>query len=279
MQGLQGRVALVTGASRGIGKGIAQVLGAAGATVYVTGRTEDAASATVPLAGTIHETAALINDAGGTCVALRCDHRDDGQVREVFDQIIAKQKRLDILVNNAWSGYQAKQSGRKSGFKTPFWRLPPDFWDTMHTVGVRSTYVASVFGAAQMVEQQSGLIIQISVDARVPSDNVAYGTAKSSVNRMAAEMAPGLSQHGVTVLSLCPFIVATEMIMANKKSQDLASWLESPQFVGRVVVALATDPEVRRWTGNMLSTRQLALDYNLTDIDGHVPTLPPAPKN
>jgi NAD(P)-dependent dehydrogenase (short-subunit alcohol dehydrogenase family) len=265
---LQGRVALVTGASRGIGKGIAQVLGAAGATVYITGRTEGAATATVPLPGSIHETAAIVNDAGGTCIALRCDHGDDGQVRSVFDQIISKHQRLDILVNNAWSGYQAKQRSGKSGFKTAFWRMPPDFWDSMHTVGVRS-----------MVEQGSGLIVHLSVDARAPSDNVAYGTAKASVNRMAAEMAPGLAQHGVTILSLCPFIVATEMIMANKKSQDLAQWMESPQFVGRAVVALATDPAVARLTGATLSTRQLALDYGLTDIDGHVPTLPPGARS
>lgn len=277
MQGLEGRVALVTGASRGIGKGIAQVLGAAGATVYVTGRTEDAASATVPLPGSIHETAALINDAGGVCVALRCDHSDDRQVQAVFEQIIAQHGRLDILVNNAWSGYQAKQRG-KGGFKTEFWRMPPDYWDSMHTVGVRSTYVASVFGAAQMVGQGSGLIIHLSVDAPAPSDNVAYGTAKAAVNRMAAEMAPALAPHGVTIVSLCPFIVATEMIMAKKKSQELARWMESPQFVGRVVVALAGDPEVNRWAGRSLSTRQLALDYALTDIDGHVPTLPPAPR-
>src|SRR5215212_4132158 len=128
---LLGKVVLVTGASRGIGKGVAHALGAAGATVYVTGRTDHPTNATVPLPGTIHETAALVTQAGGLGVAMRCDHHDDAQVRAVFDSIHTAHGRLDLLVNNAWAGYQAKQRRKKSGFHTPFWKLPPAFWDTM----------------------------------------------------------------------------------------------------------------------------------------------------
>lgn len=159
---LHGKVALVTGASRGIGKGIAQALGVAGATVYLTGRTEQLTHATVPLSGTIDETAALITEAGGIGIAMRCDHSDDNQVRAVFDRIHTEHGRLDLLVNNAWAGYQAKQRSKKSGFHTPFWELPPTFWDTTFAVGVRSHYVASIYAAARMVQQQRGLIVHLT---------------------------------------------------------------------------------------------------------------------
>jgi NAD(P)-dependent dehydrogenase (short-subunit alcohol dehydrogenase family) len=276
MQTLSGTIALVTGASRGIGKGVAQALGAVGATVYVTGRTEQADTATVPLPGTIHETAARVSEAGGIGIAIRCDHSDDAQVRAVYDRILAEQGRLDLLVNNAWAGYQAKQRGAKSGFKTPFWKLPPTFWDTMHIVGVRSHYVASAYAAAIMVRQSSGLIVQISAMAgQSYAENVAYGVSKAAVNRMAADMAHELRQHNVAVLSLCPAIVATEMIMARRKSQALQSWMESPEFVGRAVVALAADPHVMRKSGQVCPTRALAAEYGFADIDGHQPTWEP----
>lgn len=127
MADLTGQSALVTGASRGIGKGIAMALGEAGATVYLTGRTEGADTATVPLPGSIHETAALVTQAGGTGIAIPCDHADDAQVEAVFARIEQERGGLDILVNNAWSGYQAKQRNAKSGFHTAFWKMPPTF--------------------------------------------------------------------------------------------------------------------------------------------------------
>jgi NAD(P)-dependent dehydrogenase (short-subunit alcohol dehydrogenase family) len=266
------KVVLVTGASRGIGKGIAQALGAAGATVYVTGRTEDLDNATVPLPGTIHETAALVTQAGGLGIAVRCDHSDDAQVRAVFDRIRTEQGRLDLLVNNAWSGYQAKQRSKKSGFHTSFWKLPPAFWDTMFMVGVRSHYVASAYAAALMVQQQAGLIVQLTAAAGEKySENVAYGVSKAAVNRMTADMAHEVQSDHVTVVGLCPDIVATEMLMKGRKSQTLAAWMESPLFVGRAVVALASDPQVSAKTGKVYRTRALAQEYGFTDIDGHQP--------
>ena len=272
MQTLKEQITLVTGASRGIGKGIAQALGAAGATVYVTGRTEHENDSTVPLPGTIHETAALVTQAGGTGVAIRCDHRDDDQVRAVFDQIMNTHGRLDLLVNNVWEGYQAKQRSKKSGFHTSFWKLPPTFWDTMFTVGVRSHYVAGVYGAAIMVQQQGGLIIQISAAAGTKySENVAYGVSKAAVNRLTMDMAHELKPHNVAVIALSPDIVATEMIMARRKDQTLAKWIESPVFVGRAVVALATDPQIMQKTGSVFRTRALAQEYGFTDVGGHQP--------
>src|SRR5687767_310619 len=242
---LHKKVALVTGASRGVGKGIAQALGAAGATVYLTGRTEHPSNATVPLPGTIHETAALVTEAGGVGIAVPCDHNDDAQVRLLFDRIRNEQGRLDLLVNNAWAGYQAKQRSKKSGFHTSFWKLPPAFWDTMFTVGVRSHYVASGYAAAMMVQQQSGLIVHLTATAGERyGENVAYGVSKAAVNRMAADMAHELEPYHVTVVALSPDIVATEMLMKGRKSQTLEKWMESPLFVGRAVVALASDPQV-----------------------------------
>ena len=269
---LHRKVALVTGASRGIGKGIAQALGAAGATVYLTGRTEHLDTATVPLSGTIHETAALVTQAGGVGIALPCDHRDDSQVSAVFERIYTEQGQLDLLVNNAWSGYQAKQRRQNSGFHTAFWKLPPTFWDTMFTVGVRSHYVASRFAAALMVQKRSGLIVHLTATAGEGySANVAYGVSKAAVNRMAADMAHELAPYQVSVVALCPDIVATEMLIVGRKRQTLEKWMETPLFVGRAVVALASDTQISAKTGKVYHTRALAQEYGFTDIDGHHP--------
>lgn len=255
---LAGQVALVTGASRGVGRGIAQALGAAGATVYVTGRSMDHASATVPLPGTVRETAELVTDAGGEGIAVECDHSDDEQTEAVFKLIDRNHGRVDVLVNNAWSGYQAKQRSRRSGFRTPFWKMPPAFWDSMNGVGVRSTYVASVHAARRMVPHRRGLIVQLSVALEGPADNVAYGAAKSAVNRMAYDMGGELREHNIAVVALCPGLVATEMMMAHRKSQQLLPWMETPSSVGRAVLTLAADPRKSlRMSGQVIHTREL----------------------
>ncbi|HYF62016.1 MAG TPA: SDR family NAD(P)-dependent oxidoreductase [Herpetosiphonaceae bacterium] len=276
MAELHGRVALVTGASRGIGKGVAQALGAAGATVYVTGRTERPEDASVPLPGTIHETARAVTELGGAGIAVRCDHGDDAQVAALFERIQAEQGRLDILVNNAWGGYQAMQRG-EPGFQTAFWKLPPEFWDSMHTVGVRSAYVASVWAARLMVARRSGLIANISYMAGEKyTSNVAYGVAKAAVDRMARDMAYELRKTNVAVVSIWPNTVRTEMIAkrqdANLKvSGGVMPYVESPQFVGRGIAALAADPAVMAKSGQILGTRELAIEYGFSDIDGTRP--------
>jgi dehydrogenase/reductase SDR family member 1 len=269
---LKEKVALVTGASRGLGKGIAQALGEAGAIVYVTGRTENVTNATVPLPGTIHETAEIVSQSGGQGIAVRCDHSQDDQVQALFERIKTESGRLDILVNNVWSGYQAMQRG-KGGFETPFWKMPPTFWDTMFTVGVRGQYVASVYAAQMMVEQQSGLIANISYSAGTRYvSNVAYGVSKAAVDKMAQDMAHELRRYGVAVVSLWPGHVRTEMVLARRGGKPLP-YAETPHFVGRSIVALAQDGQVMAKSGQILNTRQLAREYGFTDIDGTVPPL------
>lgn len=273
---LEGKVALVTGASRGVGKGVAQALGEAGATVYVTGRSRRGEKATVPLSGTIDETAELVTAAGGKGIAVVCDHGDDAQVGALFAQIKREQGRLDMLVNNAWGGYQAKQrakaEGGRSGFRTVFWKMEPEFIDTMFTVGVRSTYVASVHAAAIMTQAKSGLIVHITSSLEPgKADNVAYGASRAAINAMAAEMARELLPSGVTVVALAPGYVATEMLRAGRSPEWILPSLETPHFVGRAVVALATDANALRQSGMVLGTRTLALEYGFTDLKGRLP--------
>src|SRR6185436_10010319 len=162
MQSLAGQVALVTGASRGVGKGIALGLGEAGATVYITGRTVEEGRAAVNLPGTIYHTADEVTQLGGKGIAVPCDHRDDQQVDAVFQQIRAEQNRLDILVNNVWGGYEHFFDGTEFWNEKGFWTMPLSRWDAMFQAGVRAHYVASVFAAPLMISQRSGLIVNIS---------------------------------------------------------------------------------------------------------------------
>ena len=268
MKPLSKMIALVTGASRGVGRGIALALGAAGATVYITGRTVDSSAPTVPLPGTIHETAAEVTARGGTGIAVPCDHRDDAQVKAVFERIQREQGRLDVLVNNAWGGYEGYVTGAHQAPNTPFWDVRLPYWDE-NVDGVRWTYIASVLGAQAMVAQKSGLIVNISFP--VPNaGNVAYGVAKTAVDRITWDTAQQLQPHGVAVVSLYPGLVRTENVLANAQWFDMSN-SESPEFTGRAVVALATDPQVLSKTGGKYVVARLAQDYNFDDIDGKRP--------
>src|SRR3954447_11887465 len=181
MNSLKGKIALVTGASRGIGKGIALGLGEAGATAYVTGRTVEEWKAAVQLPGTIGQTAREVEAMGGKCVAVQCDHRDDEQTRKVFERIKAEQGKLDILVNNVWGGYEFYNDGTQFWLEKGFWTAPFSRWDSSFAAGVRAHYVCSVMGAPMMVEQKSGLIVNISFIAAFKTNmGVAYGAAKAA---------------------------------------------------------------------------------------------------
>ncbi len=269
---LDGRVAVVTGASRGIGKGCALELGAAGATVYVTARSvrED----DHPLPGTIGATAEEVTAAGGTGVAVALDHRDDDAVEALFRRVLDERGRLDVLVNNAFIVTNELTSGK------PFWEVPVSNWDDMIDIGTRSAYVASVFAARPMVDAGAGLIVNVSSSgAEEYAWQVAYGVGKCALDRITTDTAHELAPHGVSVVSVWPGFVRTERIDLGvaagllPESLDLST-SESPRFVGRAVVALATDPAVARWTGRAVPARDLADEYGFTDVDGRLPAGP-----
>ncbi len=271
MPDLSGKVALVTGASRGVGKGIALGLGEAGATVYITARTVESGQTTVNLPGSLGETAAEVNQLGGKCIAIRCDHTDDEQVRAVFARIQAEESRLDILVNNVWGGYEHFNDGTEFWKEKGFWTAPLSRWDKMFQAGVRAHYVASVLAAPLMIAQQSGLIVNISFfAAQKDSAGVPYGVAKSADDRMAATMAHDLREHHVAAVSLYPGLVRTEAILKDAKFFDLSN-SESPQFLGRAVAGLAADPHIMEKSGSVFVAAALALEYGFSDIDGSQP--------
>ena len=271
---LAGRVAVVTGASRGIGKGIALALAEHGATVYVTGRTASAGMHS--LAGTVGETAAEIELRGGTGVAVRVDHGDDNQVAALFEQVRNERGRLDILVNNAFALPDDLISG------TPFWERPLSDWG-MVDVGVRSSFVAAVHAAKIMTPQKSGLVVAISGYTGVTyTYGVVFGMCKTAVDRMARDMAIELQPHNVASLSLWQGLTYTERAQANLFRQpELADATVtnpavgcSPEFPGRVIAALAADPQLMTRSGGTFITAELARQYGITDIDGRViPTL------
>jgi NAD(P)-dependent dehydrogenase (short-subunit alcohol dehydrogenase family) len=271
MRSLAGKVALVTGASRGVGKGVALGLGEAGATVYITGRTLEEGQAAVALSGTIHQTAQEVNELGGKGIAIRCDHTDDEQTKAVFDQIRAEQGRLDILVNNVWGGYEYYNDGTEFWKESGFWTAPLSRWDKMFAAGVRAHYACSVFAAPLMIEQHSGLIVNISFwAAQKPTMGVAYGSAKAACDQMARCMAHELGDHKIAVVALYPGLVRTEGVLKAGDFFDLSN-SESPQFNGRAVAALAGDPNIMQKSGQVLVTAAVALDYGFTDIDGKQP--------
>ena len=272
MAALSGKVALVTGASRGVGKGVAVGLGEAGATVYITGRTVQAGQAAVDLPGTIGETAEAVTQAGGQGIAVRCDHRDDAQVAALFERIQSEQGgRLDILVNNVWGGYEYFNDGTQFWNEKGFWTMPLARWDKAFQAGVRAHYTASFFAAPLMIAQGSGLIVNISFFA-AQKDNagVIYGVAKAASDRLAATMAHDLRQHHVAAVSLYPGLVRTESVLKAGSFFDLSN-SESPQFIGRAVAALAADPTVLQKSGQVLVAAALALEYGFTDVDGKQP--------
>jgi dehydrogenase/reductase SDR family protein 1 len=271
MKPLLGKVALVTGASRGVGKGIALCLGEAGATVYITGRTINEGESASNLAGNIHQTVDEIQKLGGECIAIQCDHRIDSEVEAVFTRIIDEKNKLHILVNNVWGGYEHFTDGTEFWKENGFWTLPTSRWDAMFQAGVRAHYISSVLGAPLLMQQPGALIINLSFFAAQRNDKgVAYGVAKAACDQMVACIAQELREYNVAAISLYPGLVRTESVMKAAQHLDLSN-SESPQFVGRAVVALATDPNIMKETGRVLIVAKLAHKYGFTDIDGTQP--------
>ena len=271
MGSLTGRVAVVTGASRGVGKGIALALADEGATVYVTGRTVDAG--VYPLPGTVGETAAQVNRRGGKGIAVQVDHGRDDQVAALFERVGRDESRLDILVNNAFSLPDDLTETK------PFWEKPLSNWE-MIDVGVRSSFVAAWHAARIMVSQKSGLIVATSGYVGVTyTYGVVFGTCKSAVDRMARDMAIELKPNNVASLSLwlgLTFTERAERALANNpqmKSQIVTdpNIGSSIEFPGRVIAALAKDPDIMKRSGGTYIAAEIAHDYGVTDINGRVP--------
>ena len=273
MPNLKAKVAVVTGASRGAGRGIALALGECGATVYVTGRSVRGQPATDNMPGTIDETAEAVTARGGRGVAARCDHTIDADVEALFERLNVEQGRLDLLVNCAWGGYEVE--GRIS--QAPFWEQPLHYWDRMFVSGVRATLISSRFAAPLMLRQNGGLIINITawVDD-VYLANIFYDTAKNAINRMAFGMARELRKHNIAAVSLAPGFIRTERVAAAFDAAGMKGYerfTESPEYVGRAVAALAADSNVIEKSGRILNVGDLAREYGFTDVDGRL--IPP----
>ena len=266
-------VALVTGATRGAGKGIALGLASLGMRVYVTGRSKNTATATLKgeiLRGTLNETVEAINLAGGVGVGITADHADDQSTREVIEQIESETGHLDILVNNAASVHDALID------PGGFWEKPLELADILD-VGLRSAYVASYYAVPMMIRQGSGLIVFTSSFGGVCyMHGPAYGAQKAGYDKFAADMAVDLENTAVTVVSLWLGPQRTErsaIVLRHRGEQydDFMARAETPQFNGRVIGALANDPKCRQKSGQTLITAELALEYGLTDEGGKKP--------
>nr|ACO10345.1 Dehydrogenase/reductase SDR family member 1 [Caligus rogercresseyi] len=265
---LRDKICIVTGASRGIGKGIAVQLGEAGATVYITGRsTED-----------LKKIGEEIRSRGGQPILVQMDHSKDEEVERLFNRIRNEQGgRLDLLVNNAYSGVKAimENNGRS------FWEVPNpvDMWDSINGVGLRNHYICTCYAAKIMQQNKSGLIVNVSSAGGIKYIfNVAYGVGKAACDRMAADCAIELKKHKVTMVSLWPGAVKTEEITrlvldnpdASPESKKIFENGESPEFSGKAIVKLASDPCIIQKTGKIITTSDLASEYGFKDIDGTV---------
>jgi NAD(P)-dependent dehydrogenase (short-subunit alcohol dehydrogenase family) len=265
MSVLDGKVAVVTGASRGIGKGIALALGDAGVTVYVTGRS-DRRSTTEGLPGSVEETAEAVTQRGGQGIAARCDHTVDAEVEALFDRVKLEQGRLDLLVNNVWGGYERFDYSR---FTAPFWEQPTRHWSGMFDSGVRAHLVATQQAVPLMLPQGHGLVVHTTAwDRDKYLANLFYDVAKAAVNRLAFGMARELKPHGIAVVALAPGFVGTERVRAAFTAAGRTPELESPEYIGRAVAALAADPNLIAKSGRVLTVGELAVEYGFTDIDG-----------
>jgi NAD(P)-dependent dehydrogenase (short-subunit alcohol dehydrogenase family) len=255
---LDGTVAVVTGATRGGGKGIALVLGEEGATVYVTGRsTRDAPHASRP--GTIEATAEEVTARGGRGIAVRADHTRDEDVAALFERVEQEHGRLDLLVNNAWMGYEIRVQ------IVPFWEAQLEHWDLMFD-SLRSQLVTTRLALPLMLPQRRGLIVNTTWAVGDQfHGHVFYDTVKTAVSRMSMGMAEQLREHGIAVVALSPGWMHTEVM---NLPPELASQTETTEYVGRATAALAADPDVLRRAGETLLVVDLARDYGFTDVDG-----------
>ena len=267
---LSGTVALVTGASRGVGRGVATALGQAGATVWVTGRSVRGGTTTEGLPGTVDDTADEVTAAGGKGIAARCDHTDDAQVEALFQRIGAESGRLDLLVNNAWAGYERNHDVR---FDAPFWQQPRWRWD-LFAGSLRGQFVASQLAAPLMMAASSGLIVNISfTDGDVYLGQTPYDITKAASDRMVVGLAHEGRKHGIAAVAVHPGFVRTERVEAawDRLGAGPAQVVHSPEYVGRALAHLWADPDLQDFSGRRLAVGDLASRYGFTDVDGRQP--------
>jgi NAD(P)-dependent dehydrogenase (short-subunit alcohol dehydrogenase family) len=272
MDRLKGKVIVVTGASRGLGRGISLVLGGEAATVYVTGRSSRELGTTEGLPGTLEDTAEEVTLRGGVGIPVRCDHTDDTQIEALFKQVRREHGHLDVLVNNVWGGYEQHDVAR---FNLPFWELPTWHWDGMFTAGLRAHLIATCFAIPLMLGKRNGLIVNTTAwDQGKYLGNLYYDVAKAAVNRLIFGLACELRSHKVAAVALAPGFMRTERVLqAHAKTPFDLTFTESPEYAGRAVLALVTDPEVMRKSGSVVTVGDLAAEYGFTDTDGR--QLPP----
>ncbi len=274
---LSNRVAVVAGATRGAGRGIARMLGAAGATVYCTGRSVRGRPATAGRPETIEETADMVTAEGGRGVAVRTDHTVGEEVERLFARVRTEQGRLDVLVNDVWGGDALTEWG------SPFWELSTTQGRELLERAVHSHIITSRHGAPLMVERNAGLIVEVTDgDTHGYRGNLFYDLAKNAVIRLAYAMAADLHAHGVTALAITPGFLRSETVLESFGVTE-ANWRdaierdayfaesETPCFVGRAIAALAADPHVARKSGGLFSSWGLAKEYGFTDLDGRRP--------
>jgi NAD(P)-dependent dehydrogenase (short-subunit alcohol dehydrogenase family) len=262
------RVVVVTGASRGAGKGIAIALGQTGATVYVTGRSREEGDA--PLPGTVFATAAAVTAAGGQGIGVICDHADDKQVAALFERVKLEQGRLDILVNNATA---LPDSITQAG---PFWEKPLDQLQLLD-VGLRSHFVAAWHAAPLLLASGRGLVVNTSsFGGRIYMHGPAYGAGKAAVDKMSHDMAHDFRPHQIAVVSIWMGLLLTERTQALFDAEPemyagMAETAETPEFTGRVIDALADDPLMMDKSGQVHIGAELAEHYDVQDLDGSQP--------
>ena len=276
-QPLRDQVAVVAGATRGAGRGIARMLGAAGATVYCTGRSVRGRPATAGRSETIEETAEMVTAEGGRGIAVRTDHTVEDEVERLFARVRAEQGRLDMLVNDVWGGDALTEWG------SPFWKLSISQGQELLERAVHSHIITSRHAAPLMVERNAGLIVEVTDgDTFGYRGNLFYDLAKNAVIRLAYAMASDLHAHRVTALAIAPGFLRSEAVLDSFGVTE-ANWRdaiekdayfaesETPCFVGRAIAALATDPDVAKKSGGLFSSWGLAKEYGFTDLDGRRP--------
>lgn len=282
---LQGVVALVTGASRGAGRAIAAELGAVGATVYVTGRSIAGGPTTDNVPGTIDETAREVTERGGKGIAVRCDHTVDADVESLFARIKSDHGKLDLLVNNVWGGYEDSECRPLP--RVPFWEQSMTQWDGMFNAGVRAHLTASRLAVPLMLSREAddaprrrGLIVSTTarLDVLPYLRNVFYDLSKNAVARLIWIMAEELRDHQIASVAVAPGFMRTERITEAFRRAGAAAALdgphgpkETPAYLARAIVALATDPQVLKKSGQVLEVGALAQEYGFTDVNGTQP--------